>query len=113
MRDPSDTGGIEAKLLYDVLSPSSRAGEMYLVHSFLDKAQSSWIYFPGQRRVRLAPSFAYDNPIAGSTTCTSSTRSTCSPALWIVTTSSWSARRKCWCRTTRTSWSTSPTSMSN
>ncbi|EME9705133.1 hypothetical protein Q066_02662 [Pseudomonas aeruginosa BL12] len=65
VRDPSDTGGIEAKLLSDVLSPSSRAGEMYLVHSFLDKAQSSWIYFPGQRRVRLAPSFAYDNPIAG------------------------------------------------
>ncbi|MEN1613888.1 DUF1329 domain-containing protein, partial [Pseudomonas aeruginosa] len=46
VRDPSDTGGIEAKLLYDVLSPSSRAGEMYLVHSVLDKAQSSWIYFP-------------------------------------------------------------------
>ena len=66
VRDPGDTEGIEAKLLYDVLSPSSRAGEMYLVHAFLDKAQSSWIYFPGQRRVRLAPSFAYDNPIAGS-----------------------------------------------
>lgn len=66
VRDPGDTEGIEAKLLYDVLSPSSRAGEMYLVHSFLDQAQSSWIYFPGQRRVRLAPSFAYDNPIAGS-----------------------------------------------
>ena len=66
VRDPGDTEGIEAKLLYEVLSPSSRAGEMYLVHSFLDKTQSSWIYFPGQRRVRLAPSFAYDNPIAGS-----------------------------------------------
>ncbi|GAC1033256.1 DUF1329 domain-containing protein [Pseudomonas sp. No.21] len=66
VKDPDDTGGIEAKLLYDVLSPSSRAGEMYLVHAFLNKAQSSWIYFPGQRRVRLAPSFAYDNPIAGS-----------------------------------------------
>jgi len=66
VKAPADTDGIEAKLLYDVLSPSSRAGEMYLVHSFLDKVQSSWIYFPGQRRVRLAPSFAYDNPIAGS-----------------------------------------------
>ncbi|WP_275629634.1 DUF1329 domain-containing protein [Pseudomonas sp. 273] len=66
VKSPADTGGIEAKLLYDVLSPSSRAGEMYLVHAYLDKPQDSWIYFPGQRRVRLAPSFAYDNPIAGS-----------------------------------------------
>lgn len=66
VKDSGDTDGMEAKLLYEVLSPSSRAGEMYLVHAFLDKAQSSWIYFPGQRRVRLAPSFAYDNPIAGS-----------------------------------------------
>lgn len=66
VRAPEDAGGIEAKQLYEVLTPSSRAGEMYLVHSFLNKAQSSWIYFPGQRRVRLAPSFAYDNPIAGS-----------------------------------------------
>ncbi|MFJ3054983.1 DUF1329 domain-containing protein [Herbaspirillum sp. NPDC087042] len=63
---PADTGNIEAKLMYEVLSPSSRAGEMYLIHSFLDKPQDAWIYFPGQRRVRRAPSFAYDNPIAGS-----------------------------------------------
>jgi len=62
---PADTGNIEAKLMYDVLSPSARAGEMYLLHSFMDKAQDAWIYFPGQRRVRRAPSFAYDNPIAG------------------------------------------------
>lgn len=65
VKTPADAGGFEAKLLYDVLSPSSRAGEMYLVHAYLDKPQDSWIYFPGQRRVRLAPSFAYDNPIAG------------------------------------------------
>ena len=63
---PADTGNIDSKLLYDVLSPASRAGELYLLHSFLDKPQDAWIYFPGQRRVRRAPSFAYDNPIAGS-----------------------------------------------
>lgn len=62
---PADTGNIEAKLMYDVLTPAARAGEMYLIHSFMDKAQDAWIYFPGQRRVRRAPSFAYDNPIAG------------------------------------------------
>lgn len=66
VKGPVDTGGIEAKLLYDILTPSSRAGEMYLVHSYFDKPQDAWIYFPGQRRVRRAPSFAYDNPIAGS-----------------------------------------------
>ena len=62
---PADTGDIESKLLYEVLSPSSRAGEMYLLHVQLDKPQDAWIYFPGQRRVRRSPSFAYDNPIAG------------------------------------------------
>lgn len=36
------------------------------MHAQLDKPQDAWIYFPGQRRVRRAPSFAYDNPIAGS-----------------------------------------------
>src|SRR3989338_8333462 len=66
VKAPTDTGNIEAKLMYDLLTPSSRAGEMYLVHAQLDKPQDAWIYFPGQRRVRRAPSFAYDNPIAGS-----------------------------------------------
>ena len=65
VKGPAEAGGVETKLLYDVHSPSSRAGEMYLVHAYLDKPQDSWIYFPGQRRVRRAPSFAYDNPVAG------------------------------------------------
>ncbi|MHC8380906.1 DUF1329 domain-containing protein [Pseudomonas sp. LB3P14] len=65
VKSPADAGDYEAKMLYDVLTPPSRAGEMYLVHGYLDKPQDSWIYFPGQRRVRRAPSFAYDNPIAG------------------------------------------------
>ena len=65
VENPQGADNTEAKLLYNVLSPSSRAGEMYLVHASLDKPQDSWIYFPGQRRVRRAPSFAYDNPIAG------------------------------------------------
>jgi hypothetical protein len=60
---PADTNNVEAKLLFDVMTPPSRAGEMYLMHAFMDKAQDAWIYFPGQRRVRRAPSFAYDNPI--------------------------------------------------
>jgi hypothetical protein len=60
-----DVDGIDSKLLYDVQSPASRAGEGYLIHAYLDKPQDAWIYFPGQRRVRRSPTFAYDNPIAG------------------------------------------------
>lgn len=60
-----DIEGIDSKLLYDVMSPPSRAGEGYLIHAYLDKPQDAWIYFPGQRRVRRSPTFAYDNPIAG------------------------------------------------
>ncbi len=60
-----DVEGIDSKLLYDVLTPPSRAGEGYLIHAYLDKPQDAWIYFPGQRRVRRSPTFAYDNPIAG------------------------------------------------
>ncbi|MCK6395116.1 DUF1329 domain-containing protein [Zoogloea sp.] len=60
-----DLEGIDSKLLFDVLSPPSRAGEGYLIHAYLDKPQDAWIYFPGQRRVRRSPTFAYDNPIAG------------------------------------------------
>ena len=62
---PADVNGIEAELLYDVLTPPSRAGEGYLIHAYIDKPQDAWIYFPGQRRVRRSPTFAYDNPIAG------------------------------------------------
>ena len=61
----ADTGGVEAKLYYDLLSPASRVGEGYLIHAYFDKPQDAWIYFPGQRRVRRSPTFAYDNPIAG------------------------------------------------
>ncbi|MDD3352672.1 DUF1329 domain-containing protein [Zoogloea sp.] len=60
-----DIEGVDAKLLFDVLSPASRVGEGYLIHAYLDKPQDAWIYFPGQRRVRRSPTFAYDNPIAG------------------------------------------------
>jgi hypothetical protein len=61
----ADVGGVEAKLYYDLLSPASRVGEGYLIHAYFDKPQDAWIYFPGQRRVRRSPTFAYDNPIAG------------------------------------------------
>lgn len=66
LQPDSEAYGIESKSLYEILTPSARAGELYLIHAYMDRPQDAWIYFPGQRRVRRAPSFAYDNPVSGS-----------------------------------------------
>jgi hypothetical protein len=58
-------GGIEYKLLNEVVSPAARVGELILIHYFLNKPNEAWLYFPGQRRVRRSPTFAYDNPVPG------------------------------------------------
>lgn len=60
-----DVGGVEMKLLNAVVAPAARTGELILAHWFLNKATDAWLYFPGQRRVRRAPTFAYDNPVPG------------------------------------------------
>lgn len=47
--------------------PPSSAGIVFLNYYLTDKSdggQKVWFYTPGQRRVRLAPEFAYDVPIA-------------------------------------------------
>lgn len=47
------------------LSPSSQAGGITLVHETLDQVRSprkSWIYVPGQRRVRRTPNLDHDTP---------------------------------------------------
>ena len=47
--------------------PARRAGEMSGISDFLDPTKSprrAWSYSPGQRRVKLAPEFAYDTPVA-------------------------------------------------
>jgi hypothetical protein len=38
---------------------------MILAHWSMNAASEAWLYFPGQRRVRRAPTFAYDNPVPG------------------------------------------------
>ncbi|HUL97015.1 MAG TPA: DUF1329 domain-containing protein [Usitatibacter sp.] len=48
-----------------VTAPARLAGSILLVHETVDQAKeprSAWTYNPGQRRVRLAPNVAYDNP---------------------------------------------------
>lgn len=57
---------IDNKIFYlkrKTLSPARLAGQMTLVHESLDQVQAprkSWIYMPGQRRVRRTPDLTYD-----------------------------------------------------
>jgi hypothetical protein len=51
--------------LQTVTAPARLAGQILLVHEPVDQLKeprSAWTYNPGQRRVRLAPNVAYDNP---------------------------------------------------
>ncbi|MBL8513877.1 MAG: DUF1329 domain-containing protein [Betaproteobacteria bacterium] len=51
--------------LQTTTAPARLAGQILLVHETVDQAKeprNAWTYNPGQRRVRLAPNVAYDNP---------------------------------------------------
>ena len=51
--------------LQSVTAPARLAGQILLVHDPVDQVKEprqAWTYNPGQRRVRLAPNVAYDNP---------------------------------------------------
>jgi hypothetical protein len=51
--------------LQSVKEPPRLAGSILLVYDYADQVRQprkAWTYNPGQRRVRLAPSVAYDNP---------------------------------------------------
>lgn len=61
----SEGNGQEWLVLNEVVNPAARTGEIILIHYFLNKDNDAWLYFPGQRRVRRAPTFAYDNPVPG------------------------------------------------
>lgn len=57
---------IDNKIFYlkrKTLAPAKMSGQMTLVHETLDQVRSprkSWIYMPGQRRVRRTPDLSYD-----------------------------------------------------
>jgi hypothetical protein len=51
--------------LQTVTAPARLAGQILLVYDTvnqIDQPRQAWTYNPGQRRVRLAPNIAYDNP---------------------------------------------------
>ena len=55
--------------LQEVLAPARLVGGKVLVHETLDQSiepRRAWSYNPGQRRVRRAPTIAYDYPATGS-----------------------------------------------
>lgn len=66
-----DAGSLDNQLYYfasELLPPSRDVGRALLVHEPIDQVaepRSAWIYNPGQRRVRRAPTLAYDTPIDG------------------------------------------------
>ncbi|MBM3105194.1 MAG: DUF1329 domain-containing protein [Pseudomonas sp.] len=65
----ADLNNILFYYLTFVKSPARLAGGATLVHETLDQIKDprqAWIYDAGQRRVRRAPSLAYDTPIASS-----------------------------------------------
>jgi hypothetical protein len=69
-RDPNaksfeDLKGIWTKSLSHTVGPPKKAGEMTLVHALASGHLRAWTYNPGQRRVRRAPNFEYDNPVPG------------------------------------------------
>jgi len=60
-----DLNNISLKYLQTVIAPSRRAGDIILVHETINQgvgARNAWTYNPGMRRVRRAPTVAYDNP---------------------------------------------------
>ena len=68
-RDASSLGSILYYYVGVAKSPARIAGEVYLIHEPINQdveSREAWIYNPGQRRVRRAPTVAYDTPVASS-----------------------------------------------
>ncbi|GLZ84456.1 hypothetical protein Pres01_05070 [Metapseudomonas resinovorans] len=55
------------KLFVQTRSPAQSNGRRTLIHystNYAEQEQKTWIYTPGQRRVRLAPDFKYDTAVS-------------------------------------------------
>jgi hypothetical protein len=67
-RNADSLDNILFRYINRILPPSRSAGEILLVYETIDQVampRLAWNYFPGQRRVRRAPTVAYDNPVDG------------------------------------------------
>ena len=71
-RDFRDDGSTEGNMLFyylqETLAPPRDAGVVRLIQDTVNQTVSprqSWVYTPGQRRVRRSPTVGYDTPTAG------------------------------------------------
>lgn len=61
----SKVGNTDVRVYINYVSPPALAGQAFVISTFLDQASETFYYFPGQRRVRRMPSYAYDSPQIG------------------------------------------------
>lgn len=54
--------GVHTKVALVQSEPAFKAGESFLLHHWTTKLSDAWQYLAGQRRVRKAPTVAYDTP---------------------------------------------------
>lgn len=62
---PKDRNSAVQYLYYAFQSPAALAGQAIVQRYFFDQNTESFYYFPGQRRVRRLPTYAYDAPLIG------------------------------------------------
>lgn len=65
---PAQLDNVILYFLQLTTEPARQAGNVLVVHDTMDQlkeARRAWLYNPGQRRVRRAPTVAYDNPGTG------------------------------------------------
>lgn len=60
-----ESKGRSASVMVERLAPPRLAGQVILVHEMVNDQRRAWLYNPGQRRVRRAPTVSYDTPLAG------------------------------------------------
>lgn len=56
---------VEAMLFFQYTSPPALAGQASMITAYSGQPIEAFYYFPGQRRVRRMPSYAYDSPQIG------------------------------------------------
>lgn len=64
-RNVEDNGAVEFYSYYKYKAPAALAGQAAISIIYLNKPAENDYYFPGQRRVRRLPYYAYDAPLIG------------------------------------------------
>jgi hypothetical protein len=62
---PAQGGDLQSGQWFKLLTPAALAGQGGTLRNYFSKTVESYYYFPGQRRVRRMPSYAYDAPQVG------------------------------------------------